>query len=80
MIHPIYCVRDIKSVWLTPTVDVNDATAKRNFIYALSNSENIISASPADFALYKVASFDNETGIVIGIDPELIMRGDEYVR
>lgn len=64
----IYCVRDIKSGFQTPTAQVNDAVAVRGFASAVLNSDSVLFTHASDFALYKVADFDADTGRITPLD------------
>lgn len=76
MIYGIYVIRDIKTSFLTPTIDYNDAAALRNFRMAFSNENSIIGFQPSDFELYKIGTFDNETGNIVSFPKkELICDG-----
>lgn len=75
----VYCIKDTKTSWLTPTVDRNDLSAKRNFSHAVRNPDSLFFTFPADFSLYRIAEFDNETGDLIGYDPVRLARGDEVL-
>lgn len=73
MISGIYAIKDAKSTFMPCTVDVNDATAVRNFEYAVRLKDSILASHPNDFALFRVGSFDNETGTVTAsIVPEFL--------
>lgn len=76
MKYSLYCVRDNKTSFMTPTIDQNDACAMRNFTYAVQHTEGVLSASRQDFDLYKLGSFDSDSGRIIPLTvPELIMSG-----
>lgn len=76
MLQPIYCIKDNKSGFMTPTVDQNDATAMRGFEHALMNAGTILGTHPADFDLYKIAVFNTESGRIEPLDqPEFILGG-----
>ena len=64
MISGIYAIKDAKSTFMPCIVDVNDATAIRNFEHSVRLKDSILSSHPNDFALFRVGSFDNETGTV----------------
>ena len=64
----IYCVRDVKSGFQTPTAQVNDAVAVRGFASAVLNSDSVLFTHASDFALYKVAEFDADTGRITPLD------------
>ena len=74
MIKFIYSVRDVKTFFADPFVDVSDDSAIRGFCYMLKNQPNIIGFAPADFSLWKIGKFDSKTGIVEYILPELIYQ------
>ncbi len=76
MNYSIYCVRDNKTSFMTPTIDQNDGSAMRNFAYAVEHTDGILSASRQDFDLYKLGSFNSDTGRITPLTvPELIMSG-----
>lgn len=64
MITGLYAIKDAKSTFMPCTVDVNDATAIRNFEHAVRQPDSLLASHPNDFALYKVGVFDNTTGTV----------------
>lgn len=73
----MYCIRDTKVGFMTPTVEENEIIAMRNFKFAVQNSD-FITANVADFALYEIASFDPKKGTLIPTVPVLlIMEGSE---
>ena len=61
----LYAVRDAKTGFLTPTADVNNATAMRNFAHAIMNHESLMYTHPTDYQLWYLGDFDTETGILI---------------
>lgn len=65
MIFGIYSIRDMKSGFLAPTVEVNDAVAQRNFEHAVLNSEqSLFFSHPEDYALYKIGEMDSDKGVI----------------
>lgn len=64
MIYPVYAIRDAKVGFMSPTVDQNDASAARNFEHAVMNSASLMNSHPGDYALYRIGSFDTETGVI----------------
>lgn len=68
MVFGIYCVRDVKSGFQTPAAQVNDAVAIRGFASAVLNSDSVLFTHASDFALYKVAEFDADTGRITPLD------------
>lgn len=79
MILSVYAVRDDLSGFLTPTFEQNDAIAMRNFQMATDSARRdstLLGFRPSDFTLYKIATFDSDSGVISPLMPvELIMRG-----
>lgn len=63
----VYAIRDARTGFLTPTFEVNDAVASRNFHHACLNSDSLLFSHPQDYALYRLATFNPESG---RIEPE----------
>lgn len=79
MINGIYCVRDERVGFMSPTMDTNDQTATRNFEFALSRAESIMHTHKGDFSLFRLGTFNTETGeIVLESIPKIIVRGNDY--
>lgn len=78
MICNVYSIRDNKTAFMQPMLDINDKAAIRNFKLAVANSPTGASMAvyPEDFDLYRIGTFDNETGVVSPTTvPELIYSG-----
>ena len=69
MITGIYAIKDAKSTFMPCTVDVNDATAVRNFEHAVRQPDSLLASHPNDFALYKLATYDNVGGYIEPLNP-----------
>lgn len=69
MIYGMYCMEDIKTGFCTPTVDVNDAAAVRNFASAVMQSQGVLFTHAEDFRLWHIADFDSESGVVTPLSP-----------
>lgn len=65
----VYSIRDSKTGFMAPTVEVNDQVALRNFSHAIMQSESILFTHAGDFELFKVGEFDSDTGYVDAIVP-----------
>lgn len=70
---PVYSIRDVHTGFMTPTVDQNDNSAMRNFGHAVMNSASLMNSHPKDYSLYKIGSFDTESGAIEGHLPELVI-------
>lgn len=80
MIKPIYSIRDLKVGFTQVVVDDNDETAKRGFCMAICHDHGLRGFASADFQLYKVGSFDTQTGVITCDSiPVLLMDGQEAI-
>lgn len=78
MKYGVYVVKDHKTEFLTPTFDINDESAIRNFSYAINNTNGIMGFSPNDFDLFKIADYDASKGFLDKSNypvPEFIISG-----
>lgn len=75
MIKSVYAIRDVKTNWLDPFIEVSDDAAIRGFKYALSNGDGLFGFSPEDFTLYKVGTFDTASGAITGSLPAFVFDG-----
>lgn len=57
----------------------NDYAARRVFERAVADPESIMSIKPSDFALFRIGSFDDDSGLISSEDshPVLISEGLE---
>lgn len=69
MKYGIYAVRDCKSTFMPCTVDVNDASAVRNFEFACKQDNSLMRTHSRDFTLWKLGTYDNETAAIDVIVP-----------
>lgn len=69
MKYGLYSIRDVKTGFMTPVMEVNDAAATRNFYHSVQNSEGILFTFAQDFTLYRIADFDAETGRIVPLVP-----------
>lgn len=79
MILNVYAIHDDLSGFMTPVVDQNDAIAMRNFRMACDVSKtSVMSWRPSDFSLYRLGTFNSETGSLVPLDPiEVVCRGEK---
>lgn len=73
MIKSLYAVRDSKTGWMLPTEDLNDESAKRNFLYACSTNPGIIAFAPADYSLYRIGTYDTDSGKLTNLDSSVYL-------
>lgn len=80
MIYGVYSIRDIKTGFMTPTVELNADAAARNFYHAVTHSDGILFTYASDFSLYHLADFNTETGLIRPLDlPVLVAQGSDAV-
>ncbi|UPW40973.1 nonstructural protein [Sigmofec virus UA08Rod_5899] len=81
MMYGVFSVRDVKTGFMTPTIDQNDDSAARNFYHAVVSTDGILQTYASDFSLYRIADFDSDTGRMIPFDiPEMIAEGAHALR
>ena len=78
MVFGVYAIQDLKSTFMSPTIDQNDATAKRNFEHAIMAGNNVFFTHPQDFRLMKLGDYDSENGQLLPYGViELVMDGKD---
>lgn len=78
MMLNIYSVRDVKTGFMQPSLDANDKAAQRGFqlMLATCKPESLMGFCPEDFDLYRIGTFDNQTGKISPLNvPEPICTG-----
>lgn len=80
MMYGVYAMRDAKVGFLTPSVDVNDDSAIRNFTHAVVNSDSILYSHAKDFALYRIGSYDSDAGTLVPQLPQHLYEAVDSVR
>lgn len=75
MIYNVYSIRDSLTGFLSITLDQNDASAMRNFRHAMTNTSSLMHTHPKDYDLYRLGTFDTETGVISDIDKVMIASG-----
>ena len=79
MMQGIYVVKDDKVGFLQVMQDTNDATAIRNFEFAVTKADSMYAANKADFRLYKLGTFDTLTAeLVLEPTPTLLVSADSF--
>lgn len=75
MIFNVYSMRDEFTGFIQPTFEMSDNVAIRNFSFAINRKDTLMYANPKHFDLYRIGSFDTETGNLSKIEPELVCTG-----
>ena len=61
---PMYSYRDRLVGFGKPILDISDQTAIRGFSMQVNNPNGMENFSPKDYELYRIGTFDADTGIV----------------
>lgn len=81
MMYNIYAIRDVKTGFMTPTTDLNDEAARRNFIHAVWNTEGVLHSFCSDFDLYCLGQYDTDSGAIVPeTAPVHILSGADALR
>lgn len=80
MKYNMYVIRDVKTGFLTPTLDQNDDSAKRNFAYACNNAESLMYFAPNDYAIYCIGQYESDTAEIITEIPRIICQATDVIR
>lgn len=74
MIFGVYAIRDAKTGFLSPTCEINDQVAQRNFESAVLNSDHsLFFTHPDDYSFYRLGSFNSDSGRFEALElPEFI--------
>lgn len=70
MIFGVYSIRDVRTGFLSPTIEVNDQVAMRNFSHAVQRSDSLLHSFPGEYDIYKIGTFDSESGQLVPIMPQ----------
>ncbi|UPW41026.1 nonstructural protein [Sigmofec virus UA08Rod_5712] len=80
MVLKIYAIRDLRTCFMTPTVDLNDSSAMRNFEAACRRSDSLMYSHSEDYSLFAVGYYDQDTGKIEPVfPPELVIDGKSIV-
>lgn len=63
MVYIVTSIRDSKTGWLQPQIDINELSAARNFEHAvLNNTDSLFFSHPEDYSLYQLGTWDSDKG------------------
>ena len=69
MIYDVFSVRDSKTDFFPPQMHASVGDAKRSLAMTVNTPGNMVSFSPKDFDLFRVATFNSQTGEVAPVFP-----------
>lgn len=78
MVKGIYSIKDLKADYFNmPFESVDDTSALRQFINMCKNEESNLNKFSSEFALFRIALFDNKTGkFTQDSPPDKLMEGE----
>lgn len=75
MIISIYSINDALNGFGSPSLQNNDAAAMRSFAEIFKDVYQ-----PSDYSLWKIGSFDTNTGEIIPEIPSVVCRATDFVK
>lgn len=72
---PVCCMRDQLTGFMNPFVATNEAVAERDFRIVINDPDQKLYFNPKHFDLYRIGTFDTETGVLDPVDPTIIVTG-----
>lgn len=75
----VYAIRDLCTGYMTPTFEINDNVAIRNFKHAILHSDSILNSHASDFSLYRIGYYDTDCAVLGTVEdrPVFLMNGKE---
>lgn len=71
----VYSVLDaVAGVYCKPFSSQNDGIARRDFDNASRDPQSVLHQNPADFGLYHIGYFDEDSGLLEPCQPRFITR------
>ncbi len=71
----LYAIKDVKSGFSDPCVQVNDAVAVRSFQCQLPRMVHDFGIPISDLQLWRIGQFDMDSGLLRSETPELLLDG-----
>lgn len=78
MNYGIYAIKDVKVGFMQPFIQVNDAVAVREFRNIVNTHSSMVSANHTDMELYKLGTYNQDTGSIESNVSFLIKGVDVY--
>lgn len=75
MIYPVYALRDAAAhAFLAPALNSSDESARRDLARTVaSDTTGMIGFKPSDFDLYRIGTYDSETGLLSPLSPVVLV-------
>ena len=76
----VFSIYDVKAgAYINPFFLPTVGMAVRTFIDCCKDSGHAFGQHPEDYALFQLAEFDNQSGNIVDISPEIVLNGLEAV-
>lgn len=76
----VYSIFDEKAAAYAPPFFMgHNGQAIRAFSDLVEDNKSAISRHPADYTLYKLGEFDDNSGVIKGVQPEFLARASDFV-
>lgn len=72
---PICCMRDQLTGFMNPFVSTNESVAERDFKIIINDDKQSLHYNPQHFDLYRLGSFDTDTGVIDPCEPTIMVTG-----
>lgn len=79
-VRSLYAIKDVKSGFSDPCIQVNDAVASRSFERQVPRLSDHLGIPTSDFQLWRIGQFDVDSGMLIPDTPELLLDGATFFR
>ena len=81
MLHSLYTIYDTKAlIWNPPFNMRTDVEAIRAFASTANDLSTSINAHPADYALYRIGTFDDSNGEIKSTPPEMLGMAVDFLQ
>lgn len=71
-----FAILDMKAeVFQRPFFESNEKTAQRAFEIASHDEATLLGQATEDFSLWLVGEFDDQAGVLMPIEPRMVLRG-----
>lgn len=81
MVIKVYSIRDTKAEYFgTPFFAQSRGVALRMFSDLVNDSRSAISKHPEDYALFEIGNYDDQVGVVSGVDLVNLGLASSYVK
>lgn len=78
--HVVVALYDLKAEFYgNPAIFRSDADAARSLFDVFANKDTLPGQHPEDFALFRIGTFDNQTGAIVPCTPVQVTTGMEYL-